>query len=466
MGRRLSTRLRVALTAGLVSAVVLGGAALWFIDRLESQLYDQARQTAEARATGLVGILREVGNPALLPLDQYPFEVVEADSGDSVGSCQGPAEARLGLAPTSAELGPDQTIIPDRVVTVSVDAPAGADAREYPYCSQIWGRTVQLHVAARVSDDGRYLVYAAGEVDTPVSPSAQAVVDTARASLLVGVPLAVLLIGAVAWFAVRGALRPVNAIRAEVAEISATGLDRRVPVPAGGDEISELAVTMNDMLDRVGGSVRRQQAFVADASHELRTPLASMRNQLEVLLTYPDRIDPRGTCAGVVLDIERLDTLITDLLTLARLDSEPAVRAETVDLAELATECVADRPRVTADTAGPVPVLGDRAQLERVVRNLVDNAARHANTAVTVSVRATADHAVLTVADDGPGIPSADRQRVFERLVRLDEARNRDDGGAGLGLAIVAGIVRAHRGDVEVAPGAGGAVLVVRLPPA
>jgi len=225
---------------------------------------------------------------------------------------------------------------------------------------------------------------------------------------------------------------------------------------------------MNEMLDRVGQSVRRQQSFVADASHELRTPLASMRNQLEVLLTYPDDIDSRTTCTNVILDIERMEELVTALLLLARLDNQPSGSDERVDLAQLVTGCVADRPApesltITVDAVEPVRVRGDGSRLKQVVHNLLDNAERHAGSRVSVSVRAARGQAELIVADDGPGIPVADRERVFERFVRLDEGRGRDAGGVGLGLAIVADVAHAHQGDVEVLTGTG-AVFVVHLP--
>jgi signal transduction histidine kinase len=243
----------------------------------------------------------------------------------------------------------------------------------------------------------------------------------------------------------------VAAIRAGVAEISARDLDRRVPVPAARDEIAELADTMNDMLARIAASVVRERQFASDASHELGTPLASVRTQLEVLLAHPERVDWQRTAENVVEDLERMRAVVADLMLLARVEGN-ATTMEPVDLAAL------------VDAPGPVTVLGNPVQLHRAVRNLLDNAERYKSSEVTTSLSTEDGFAVLTVADDGPGIPEGDRERVFERFVRLDESRAREDGGAGLGLAIVREIVLAHRGTIEVADSDRGARLVVRLP--
>jgi signal transduction histidine kinase len=467
LAARVSTRLRVALVSSLLAAVVLTVLGWLYYGQLQAHVYDEARQKAEARAEALAEMLRVVDGPDFLPANGYPYEVVDGRDGSYVSSCpeyNHPGGGRF-LAPTPRELD-NRALIENRTVTVSIDRPRGADARLWPVCSQLWGRTVDLCVVGRPAGE-RYIVYATSELDSPLSPSGQGLLGSTRTELFIGIPVAVLLVGAMAWFAVRGALRPVDAIRAKVAEINTTDLDRRVPVPATGDEVGALAVTMNEMLDRVEQSVARQQAFIADASHELRTPLASMRNQLEVLATYPDRIDSRTTCANVVLDIERMEELVTGLLLLTRLGhQDPA--AERVDLAELVAGCVAERPRldtvaITVDAPEPVRVHGDGTRLEQVVRNLLDNAERHATSRVSVSVHTVRGKAELVVADDGPGIPVSDRERVFERFVRLDEGRSRDAGGAGLGLAIVADVARAHDGEVEVLTGTG-AVFVVRLP--
>jgi signal transduction histidine kinase len=293
-------------------------------------------------------------------------------------------------------------------------------------------------------------------------------------SLLVGVPVVGVVLAIGVWWLVGRTLRPVERIRAEVDQIGDGRLDRRVPRPPGDDEIARLAGTMNAMLDRLEAASRRQQRFVADASHELRTPLTRMRAELEVDLTHPDTADVAATNRSVLDEIATMQRLVDDLLVLARTDAGVAARAhETVQLDELVT-AEASRvagsggPVVDTSAVSPAAVVGDRDQLRRAVGNLVDNAARHAATRVGVAVTQRDGRVVVDVTDDGPGIPAAERDRVFERFVRLDEARTAGAGGTGLGLAIARDIVARHHGTVVAAdPGPdGGARLVVELPAA
>jgi signal transduction histidine kinase len=293
-------------------------------------------------------------------------------------------------------------------------------------------------------------------------------------SLAVGVPLLGVVLAAGVWVLVGRTLRPVERIRAEVDQIGDGRLDRRVPRPPGDDEIARLADTMNGMLDRLEAASRRQQRFVADASHELRTPLTRMRAELEVDLTHPDTADVAATNRSVLDEIATMQRLVDDLLVLARTDARAAGRAsETVELDQLVT-AEAERvtggggPVVDTSAVSPAVVVGDGDQLRRAVANLVDNAARHAATRVGVSVTQRDGRVTVIVTDDGPGIPAAERDRVFERFVRLDEARTASAGGTGLGLAIVRDIVARHHGTVVAAdPGPeGGARLVVDLPAA
>jgi signal transduction histidine kinase len=242
-----------------------------------------------------------------------------------------------------------------------------------------------------------------------------------------------------------------------------------VPESGSGDEIDQLAVTMNRMLDRLERATDRQRQFVSDASHELRSPLASIRTQLEVAMAHPDRADWRAVAAGVLDEGTRMEALVADLLALARADEGAiAAREDRVDLGEIARSEAADRPGpVTFEVrvVSTATVRGDAGALRRVVRNLLDNAGRHAATRVRVSVARSAEGTMLAVDDDGAGIRPEDRERVFERFTRLEEARTRDAGGTGLGLAVVREVVRAHRGTVRVADGElGGARFEVRLP--
>ena len=254
------------------------------------------------------------------------------------------------------------------------------------------------------------------------------------------VPLLIALVGLAVWYLAGRALRPVEAIRAEAESITGTTIHRRVPEPATDDEVGRLARTMNAMLDRLEESSQRQRRFVSDASHELRSPLASIRTNLEVALRNSDRADWPAVAGRALAEDERMENMVTDLLDLARLDETtegtPIESLPEVDLDELVLDETVRPHRVPVDTtrvsAGRVH--GRREQLARVVRNLLDNADRHARSRVALALQNGDGTVELTVDDDGPGIPADDRERVFDRFTRLDDGRARDAGGLGLGL--------------------------------
>ncbi|MEU6098316.1 HAMP domain-containing sensor histidine kinase [Streptomyces sp. NPDC047079] len=253
---------------------------------------------------------------------------------------------------------------------------------------------------------------------------------------------------------------PVERIRAEAAEITGSDLHRRIPEPAGDDEIGRLAHTLNTMLDRLETSAARQRRFVADASHELRTPLAAMRTSLEVGLAHPDRAPWPELADRAVTETTRLQRMVDQLLLLARSDDDTLLtHREVLDLAALARTAIDAAPArvpVTLRHDQEVHVLGDPDQLTRLIRNLLDNADRHAHQRVHVTVTTEGpDTAALEVADDGPGIPPEDRKRIFDRFVRLQAARTRKAGeatGTGLGLPIARGIPTAHGGSLTIRP--------------
>ncbi len=291
-----------------------------------------------------------------------------------------------------------------------------------------------------------------------------------RGILLVSFPLLVALLAAVAWRVVGATLRPVEALRRGAEEITGRDGGDRLPVPASRDEIHRLAVTLNGMLDRLRASRDRERAFVADAAHELRSPLANMRTELEVAQRLADRTDWPAVSTNLLADTERLGRLVDDLLLLARLDEAPPARATgPVELGALVTEVAARYPARVEVVPPVVPLwtVGDADELRRVLTNLVDNAVRHARHRVVLAAGpdGSAYHRV-TVTDDGPGIPAADRERVFGRFTRLDPARDRDAGGAGLGLAIVRELVRRAGGriDLDDADPPPGLRVRVRLP--
>ncbi|MEV4127603.1 HAMP domain-containing sensor histidine kinase [Nocardia sp. NPDC049707] len=314
---------------------------------------------------------------------------------------------------------------------------------------------------------------ATGTVTVLVAADTESVERTLKAVavlLAVGGPVVVVAAAAATYLLVGRSLRSVDEIRARVAGIESTDLSQRVPVPIARDEIAQLAETMNAMLARVEAGHLAQKQFVGDASHELRSPLATVTAALELARDRPEVLDRELITATLLPEARRMLHLIEDLLTLAAADEHRLeLRTGDVDLDDLAAELAAtlrSRGTVTVSTAiHAVRVVGDRARLLRALRNIVDNAAAHARSRVAIRTQECDGSAVVIVDDDGPGIPAADRDRVFGRFVRLDADRARRTGGAGLGLAIVAGIVAAHGGTVTVTEsGWGGARFVVALP--
>lgn len=309
----------------------------------------------------------------------------------------------------------------------------------------------------------RYTVLASGSLR-----HVQHALRVDAASLAVLVPAIALLGGFAAWVLVGRTLRPVEEIRATVETITASSLSQRVPQPPGNDEIARLARTMNAMLDRVDASQMAQQRFVADASHELRSPIAALAAGLEVVSSEPGALPE----IAPLLDAEtrRLAELSEGLLLLARGDAGQLRRhdeeVDLDDLAEAEVRRLRQDPGVVVEAhLVPARLVGDRDALARVLRNLVDNARSACAGRVGLTMRRQPDEVLLLVDDDGPGIPATERSRVFDRFVRLDEARSRRPGGTGLGLAIVRAAVQAHGGSIRVTESDwGGARFEVRLP--
>ncbi|HEX2892561.1 MAG TPA: ATP-binding protein [Marmoricola sp.] len=288
--------------------------------------------------------------------------------------------------------------------------------------------------------------------------------------LATAVPLVVLTLGIILWVSVSRALRPVEVMREEADRITAEQLRRRLNVPAGEDEIPRLAQTLNEMLDRIDEGQRLQRQFVSDASHELRSPLTVIRQAAEIARDYPDRVTSNALAEDVLAESQRLEELVSALLLLSRLEADGGGSVDVVDLDDIVLTEVA-RVRVhtgmtlDAHAVGAGQVKGNAVLLGQVVRNLLDNACRYAVSTVQVALREKAGTVELVVEDDGPGIPTEERARVFERFVRLDGARARHEGGSGLGLAIVRKIVDSSGGVVDVSESrAGGARFTVRLP--
>jgi signal transduction histidine kinase len=283
------------------------------------------------------------------------------------------------------------------------------------------------------------------------------------------VPSLLVVIAATAWLVIGRALSPVDAMTQKAQRIGAINLHERLPEPAARDAIGELARMLNRMLDRLDDAARNQRQFTSNASHELRSPLASIRTQLEVALARGESAAWPAVARGVLIEGRRLEELVTDLLLLARLDESSEPPRDEIDLDHILLEEIrrARRLPIEATSMEPARVTGYGAQLASVVRNLLDNAARHARSRVEVGLRCdeAAGVAQLWVDDDGPGISLSDRERVFERFMRLEEGRSRDAGGVGVGLALVKRIVERHGGAVTITEAPlGGARFEVTLP--
>jgi signal transduction histidine kinase len=444
----LRERLTVASAAGL--AVALVAAALVLHATVQSSLIRALDATARqgAQEVAALDAARRLPDPVPVAAGTLTVQVLDA-------------RGRIVDASPGA----------DRLVPLLMPAQAAANARSHRAVllhGQPFGIPSLVWVVA-VTDHRHHTVIAAVAFD----PVRQSLVTFSRA-LLLGTPLLLALLSVATWLVVGSALRPIAALRRGAQEVTATGRPRALPVPEARDEVHSLAVTLNDMLARLGAAQQRQRALVSDTAHELRSPIASIRAQLEVALDHPQAQDWRQTAGDVLADVLRLSGLAEDLLLLARLDEREGrpLAGHPVDLAALARAEVGrhegGRVPVRLSAAGPCAVTGDADGLRRVLANLIENALRYARTEVRVSVSADGAAARITVTDDGPGIAPADRERAFARFARLDDARSRgdDEGGAGLGLAIVRATARAHGGNawLEDATPAPGLRAVVALP--
>ena len=432
--RRLGTvRARITAVALVVVAVSLVGAAIGMVLFLRRSLTANVRHSALLQARAVVDHLMEGDDERRIAVGDREGEFVQVlQAGRVVGSSH-----NLEGRPPVANLRPRES----REVTVPFE--------DGPF----------LAVAVSAATPRGHFTVVFGKTLESVAEPMSAVTGL----LAVGIPLLLLVVGTTIGNVVGRALTPVEAIRSEVEGISTSELHRRVPVPTGDDEIARLAKTMNGMLARLENSQQRQRRFVSDASHELRSPVSSIRQHAEVALTHPDGTAVEELAEVVLEEDLRLQRVVEDLLLLTKIDEGTLrLRTEPVDLDDLVFE---EAARLRASTQLQIDtsavsvgrVFGDRGQLTRLLRNLTDNAARHSRGTVALSLRQDDGVAVLNVDDDGDGIPPSDRERIFQRFVRLEEARDRDSGGSGLGLAIVHAIVGAHGGDVALrtAPGAG-----------
>jgi len=435
-------RIRTTLFAAAVVALALVVGATTVVLAQRRSMTDGVDTSAQNRARDLAALVRAGTVPRTLAVGKQ--EDAFAQIIDARGRVVASSENVGGEPPIARQTSRSQS-----VRTVQVPALEG-----------------EFRIAAATASRPT------GPVTIIAGESLKRVEDATRALvtlLVAGIPLLLIVVAGTTWFVTGRALKPVEEIRAEVASISEQDLHRRVPEPAARDEIRNLARTMNEMLGRLEDAYARQGRFVSDASHELQTPIAALRARLEVDLAHPDRANALDTEREALDDVTALQRLVEDLLTLARLPTEtmesPLGIVDLDDVVLREAQRIRTRGRVAVDlrdlSSGQAE--GAAPQLRRVIRNLLDNAERHATSTITVSV-AERDNAVeVVVADDGPGIPLEARDRIFERFARLDDARG-PHGGTGLGLAIAREIVHAHGGKLTVEDNAPGARFVIHLP--
>ncbi|MBU3863466.1 HAMP domain-containing protein [Streptomyces sp. 4503] len=458
--RKLSLRTRVTMWATMVVALAMVAAGLGLLLGLQHSMWSDRDNTVRQRLSDVTALIRHDRLGSLIPSNGGDADVVEV-------------------------LGPQGKVVAGSDYDTRPGSPSGFPN---PLPPQVLAGHPATLENLRIGDGGDFRVQARPVRidDRPATivvgvslAQAEHTLSSLTTGLAIGVPTLTALVAWTISLTAGRTLRPVETLRRQAADITATDLHRRLDLPACQDEVHALGVTLNDMLARLDDASVAQRRFVADAAHELRSPLTALRAQLEVMSHYPDpERDPRVAVA-LLEDTVRLHDLVEGLLALARSEDPARSRSQAarvidldeVVLAEVRRQRSLARADIDARRVSAGRVRGDTESLRCVVRNLLDNARRHAAQRIRVTLGEHEGTVELTVSDDGAGIPAADRLRVFERFTRLDEARSREAGGSGLGLAIVGTVVTAHGGtahaDQDPAPedgGLGGALLVVRLP--
>ena len=453
-GIRARTAFVAVLVVGIAAVFVMVGLILTARASLSSEI----KFAAEARAQDIALIAKRGSLPEILPGRGEDLLVQVLDGTGKVVASSGSIRGQAALVATSVAPGVSRTFRVTSLAESEADVAAGergTDTRE-PFLVAVLGVT---------SSHGPATVLVASSLN-----AVQQLEDVTVPRLAVGLPLLMIVVGFTVWLLTGWALRPVEAISSQAEEISASSLASRVPMPPSHDEIGNLAATMNRMLDRLEASATAQKRFIADASHELKSPGASIHTMLDVARQNPPE-DLSPLLDDLSAEDARLERLLGDLLTLARFDENSTQASrEDVDLDDVVfreARSASRSPNISVDVSGvhPTRLQADLGSVESLVRNLVENATRHARSTVWVAVHEVSGEAVLTVSDDGPGIAPEDRERVFDRFVRLDSARTRDDGGTGLGLAVCLALAHSAGGEIRVAePLRGGATFEVRLP--
>ena len=442
--------MKTAWAATSVVAFALLVTALLFLVVLHRDLLNTVINSAKTRAEEVALLTQKTELPSALPDSGEKGAVVQVVNGDRVIVA---ASAQIVAGSSLSTLRP---VLGGFLEESRSDLPITGDQKDDPFHLVAFGAQ---------TPNGPITVYVALSLD-----GVHQNVASAKTILQTAFPILLLIVAVTSWFFVGAALRPVDAMQRSVSEIGDGDLTRRIPEPPIDDEIGRLARAMNLMLGRLQDSSERQRRFVADASHELQSPLAASLADLEVAVAHPASVEWERLAVTLVDDNRRMTRLVSDLLLLATADSgTKATQLAPLDLDDVIRfEAKRLQPRtsvrIDVSAVAPVEVRGDADQLGRVVRNLLENASRHAASLVLVELQEVEETATLVVQDDGPGIDFAERERVFDRFARLDDSRSRQSGGSGLGLAIVREIVEGHLGTVQVEPSVKGARFVVRLP--
>ncbi|PVU81996.1 two-component sensor histidine kinase [Cellulomonas sp. WB94] len=438
-----SLRLRLTVLTAVLLCVTLVAGAVALTSVLSRSRVAALDGIARDRAVTIAALATDDRLPEALPVAE-PREIAQLLDASGLVIASSPNASRTLPVLVSSELAALRSKAGDEVLVTTAATTYDDEARVAVRATTYRGAPVTV-------------------VATVPLAEVRGLLGALRVSLVVVVPLLTALLAWVIWMVLGRALLPVEQMRRAAAQVARTGGPGSLPVRDADDELGALARTLNEMLDRLEDAAARQRTFTADAAHELRSPLAAVRASIDVARAHPAAYSTAELAEDLKGEVLRMQALVDDLLLLARVGSAPVVRSP-IDLGRLAHDAVgAARPvdGVDVGVAGSGVALGDPAAIGRVVRNLVDNALRHASTRVLVTV----DDGAVTVEDDGHGVPEEDRQRVFERFVRLDEARERDSGGSGLGLAIAREVAREQGGDVTLAPSAlGGLRAALRLP--
>jgi heavy metal sensor kinase len=440
----LPIRLRITLVFALAMAVVLVIAGWLVYIRVASDLDSALNQQLRSRGQDVSALVRREGSlrstgGSLVEHGESFAELLSADG--AILEATDPIGHERLLTPADLARARRSAVFVDRGTVPGLNEPARM-------------------LALPVTRGDQRLVLVVGTTKENRAETLQSVVD----AFLIGGPLALVLASLAGYVLAGAALRPIEAMRRRAADISAASLDDRLPVPAGGDEVSRLGETLNAMLSRIGDGLARERRFVADASHELRTPLALLQTELELALRRArSREELEAAIRAAAADTERLARIANDLLLLARAEQgRVPLRREPVDVADV-LESVAQRFRPRADLerrdltiepADPLVVSADRALLEQALGNMVDNALHHGAGRVSLCADRRNGSAELHVRDEGTGFPPDFLDRAFERFSR---GRQPDEPeGSGLGLAIVETIAEAHDGRALAANGPGG----------